>query len=78
MWTCTDDEPEWQSEKQLPTCDWAVFCCMCGGIAGVKFCPICSHSFCENCRGAYFKRGIEAVRTLVGRSRLHCGGGRHG
>ena len=70
MLTCADDEPEWQSER------WQ--CCLCGSTSNVSNCPLCGHDFCENCRKAYFRRGLEAVRTLVGQSRLHCGGGRHG
>ena len=53
------------------------WCCLCGGKGLVKFCAICQHSFCENCRGKYWERGVEFVKELVGRSTLHCRGESH-
>ena len=53
-------------------------CCICGQAREVKFCQVCGHRFCSDCRTNYFRRGYEAVMELLGRSQLYCGGGRHG
>lgn len=65
--TCTDDNAEWVAQ-----------CCLCGSSSDTKHCPLCGHTFCDECRVHYFRRGLEAVKVLVGRSSLYCGGGRHG
>ena len=70
MLTCTDDEAEWAYVHD--------FCCLCGSTAGVVHCPECGHDFCRDCKTQWFKRGLEAVKTLLGHSTLLCGGGRHG
>jgi hypothetical protein len=70
MLTCADDEPEWETQQR-----WQ--CCLCGSYSNVANCPLCGHDFCENCRKHYFRRGLEAVKTLLGRSDLLCGGRRH-
>ena len=64
MLTCTDDYAEWA-------------CCLCGAHEGLVHCGICGHDFCGECKGRYYWRGIEAVKALLGRSTLLCGGERH-
>jgi len=67
MLTCTDDDIEWTFR-----------CCLCGSVGKVVYCPACGHNFCDECKRNYYRRGIEAVKTLLGQSSLYCGGGRHG
>jgi hypothetical protein len=63
MLTSTDEGP-WE-------------CCMCGGCSGVAHCKACGHDFCRSCRGKWFSRGMEAVKTMLGQTTLLCGGERH-
>lgn len=40
-------------------------CHICKRSALIRFCPVCDHWFCQNCRKAFFWRGLEAVKELI-------------
>lgn len=66
MLTCEDDDAEWTYQ-----------CCLCGTRGPVVHCEFCGHDFCGECKANYYWRGKEAVKSLLGRSNLYCGGERH-
>jgi len=50
-------------------------CHICEGISGnIKYCKMCDHWFCGDCRIRWFWRGIEAVKEKIkGRHPGCCG-----
>jgi len=50
-------------------------CHICQESTPIRYCPICDHWFCDQCRGKYWERGFAAVMELVkGRSGPDCCG----
>ena len=47
-------------------------CCMCGMQDG-RFCSLCGHHLCNDCRTHWWERGQEAFKAALGiKSALHC------
>lgn len=49
-------------------------CHICQQLLEVRYCSACDHWFCEDCRGAYFSRGLAWLKELVGGKRAGCCG----
>ena len=42
-------------------------CAICKEPHLVRFCPVCKAVVCDRCRGEWWSRGLEAVKSLLGR-----------
>lgn len=49
-------------------------CHICQLVTEIGWCGLCGHWFCEACRDAWFARGLEWVKELVGGRRDGCCG----
>jgi hypothetical protein len=49
-------------------------CHICKLHTEIAYCSKCGHHFCESCRSAWFSRGLEWVKELVGGRRDGCCG----
>jgi hypothetical protein len=49
-------------------------CHICQQQADVELCSQCNHWFCGHCRTRWFKRGVEAVKALIGPPKTDCCG----
>jgi len=47
-------------------------CHLCKRLRDVQHCRDCDHYFCDDCRGKYFERGLEAIKQMVGGKRPGC------
>lgn len=41
-------------------------CHICKDTTTIRFCSLCNHWFCSDCRGKFFHRGLEAIKQVVG------------
>lgn len=49
-------------------------CHICQDLKKVKYCSVCDHWFCADCRNRFFWRGLEAIKVLVSGSEPGCCG----
>lgn len=41
-------------------------CHICQQQTTIGYCAVCKHWFCEDCRRAYFRRGLAWVKQFIG------------
>lgn len=49
-------------------------CHLCGEEKDIRYCKLCVHWFCDDCRRKYWERGYAAVMEMVGGRRPNCCG----
>jgi hypothetical protein len=49
-------------------------CHICEEQKDIKWCGICQHWFCGDCRTKYWHRGLEAVKQMIGGKKPGCCG----
>ena len=49
-------------------------CHICKHKLPVRYCNACSHYFCEICRNRWFDRGLEFIKSWVGKREPNCCG----
>ncbi len=53
--------------KKYAERDLRGICAICKEPHLVRYCPVCKAVVCDNCRGEWFWRGVEAIRSLLGK-----------
>lgn len=49
-------------------------CHICKEQTLIRFCKLCDHWFCNDCRKKYWSRGLAAVREMIGGKHPGCCG----
>jgi len=49
-------------------------CHICKEQTFIRFCKLCDHWFCNDCRGKYWSRGLAAVKEMIGGKTPGCCG----
>jgi hypothetical protein len=51
-------------------------CHICAELKAIRYCGLCKHWFCPDCRKAYFWRGLAAINVLLEGAQEGCCGPR--